>query len=79
MYVCMYVCMFVFLFVCLYVCMCACMYACVYVCIIVPHITLWLDRAGCCAAAYVALSRVQKAEDYLIAGKVRPAHFVPAQ
>ena len=44
-----------------------------------PHITLWLDRAGCRAAAYVALSRVQKDEDYTIAGIVSPAHFVPAQ
>ena len=44
-----------------------------------PHITLWLDRAGCKAAAYVAMSRVQRDEEYLIAGKVCPAHFVPAQ
>ena len=78
MYVRMYVCLF---FVCMFVCMHVCMHACMYVSMraTVPHITLWLDRAGCCAAAYVALSRVQKAEDYLIAGKVRPAHFVPAQ
>ena len=44
-----------------------------------PHITLWLDKAGCKAAAYVAMSRVQRDEEYLIAGKVCPAHFVPAQ
>ena len=43
------------------------------------HITLWLDRAGCRAAAYVALSRVQRDEDYAVAGTVSPAHFVPAQ
>ena len=43
------------------------------------HITLWLDRAGCRAAAHVALSRVQRDEDYAIAGAVTPAHFVPAQ
>ncbi|CAK8991184.1 ATP-dependent DNA helicase PIF1 (DNA repair and recombination helicase PIF1) [Durusdinium trenchii] len=45
----------------------------------VPHITVWLDRPGCRAAAYVALSRVERAAHYLIAGKARPAHFVPAQ
>ena len=44
-----------------------------------PHITIWLDRPGCRAAAYVAMSRVEKADDYMIAGKVGPAHFVPAQ
>ena len=44
-----------------------------------PHITLWLDVPGCKAAAYVAMSRVQHDEEYLIAGKVCPAHFVPAQ
>ncbi|CAE7266829.1 PIF1 [Symbiodinium sp. CCMP2592] len=43
-----------------------------------PHVTLWLDHAGCRAAAYVALSRVQKDEDYLIAGLVGTKHFVPA-
>ena len=43
-----------------------------------PHITLWLDRSHCRAAGYVALSRVRRDEDYLIAGKVRPHHFTPA-
>ena len=43
-----------------------------------PHVTLWLDHPGCRAAAYVAMSRVQKDEDYLIAGLVSPKHFVPA-
>ena len=42
------------------------------------HVTLWLDRAGCRAAGYVALSRVQYDKDYLIAGLVAPRHFVPA-
>lgn len=44
-----------------------------------PHVTVWLDRAACKAAAYVALSRVQRDEDYAVAGKVHPKHFVPAQ
>ena len=43
-----------------------------------PHVTLWLDHPGCRAAAYVAMSRVQKDEDYLIAGLVSSKHFVPA-
>ena len=43
-----------------------------------PHITLWLDAPGCRAAAYVALSRVQRDEDYLIGGGVSRKHFVPA-
>ena len=43
-----------------------------------PHVTIWLDRPGCRAAAYVAMSRVQKDEDYLIAGFVGAKHFVPA-
>ena len=30
------------------------------------------------AAAYVALSRVQYDEQYLIGGKVQPRHFLPA-
>ena len=42
------------------------------------HITLWLDRACCRAAGYVALSRVRRDEDYLIAGNVTPIHFIPA-
>ena len=43
------------------------------------HITIWLDRALCRAAAYVAMSRVEHDEDYLVAGCVLPKHFVPAQ
>ena len=42
------------------------------------HVTIYLDRAGCKAAAYVALSRVKTDADYLIAGRVTPKHFVPA-
>ena len=44
-----------------------------------PRITIWLDRPGCRAAAYVAMSRVERDDDYLIAGHVAPKHFVPAQ
>ena len=43
-----------------------------------PHCTVWLDQPGCKAAAYVAMSRVQRDEDYLIAGAVGTKHFVPA-
>jgi hypothetical protein len=43
-----------------------------------PHVTVYLDRPGCRAAAYVAMSRVQYDSDYLIAGAVHPRHFVPA-
>ena len=44
------------------------------------HVTIWLDSIACRAAAYVAMSRVQKDEDYLIAGgPLIPKHFVPAQ
>jgi ATP-dependent exoDNAse (exonuclease V) alpha subunit len=42
------------------------------------HVTVWLDRPGCPAAAYVALSRVQRDADYLIGGRVTKAHFTPA-
>ena len=49
------------------------------------HITLWLDAPYCRAAAYVAMSRVQRDADYLIAGslkgkdgKLSPCYFVPA-
>ena len=42
------------------------------------HVTLWLDRAGCRAAAYVAMSRVAYDKDYIIAGPVSVRHFVPA-
>ena len=42
------------------------------------HVTIWLDIAGARAAGYVALSRVKHDGDYLIAGKMSPAHFTPA-
>ena len=42
------------------------------------HVTVWLDTPGVGAAAYTALSRVKRACDYLIGGKVGPEHFVPA-
>ena len=45
-----------------------------------PHVTIWLDTIGCRAAAYVAMSRVQRDEEYLIAGgPLTPRHFAPAQ
>jgi ATP-dependent exoDNAse (exonuclease V) alpha subunit len=43
-----------------------------------PHITIWLDVPACRAAAYVAMSRVQYDNQYLIGGNVCPRHFVPA-
>jgi hypothetical protein len=42
------------------------------------HVTVWLDCPGCRAAAYVALSRVRRDEDYLIGGSLHPNLFVPA-
>ena len=42
------------------------------------HVTIWLDHPWCRAAGYVAMSRVEHDEDYLIAGRVTPQHFVPA-
>ena len=42
------------------------------------HVTIWLDRRGCKAAGYVAMSRVKTDADYLIAGPATPSHFVPA-
>ena len=43
-----------------------------------PHVTIWLDRPGCKASAYVAMSRVQHDKDYLIGGDPKPKYFVPA-
>ena len=34
------------------------------------HVTFWPDKPGCRAAAYVALSRVQHDNDYLVGGRV---------
>ena len=42
------------------------------------HITIWLDVAKAKAAGYVAISRVQRDEDYLLGGKVTRKHFRPA-
>ena len=43
------------------------------------HVTLWLNRTWCRAAAYVALSRVARDEDYLIGGILTCDHLVPAK
>ena len=43
-----------------------------------PHVTIWMDRAGCRAAAYVAMSRVAYDKQYQFGGDVCPRHFVPA-
>ena len=44
------------------------------------HVTIWLDSIACRAAAYVAMSRLQRDEEYLIAGgPLTPKHFAPAQ
>lgn len=42
------------------------------------HITIWLDKAGVPAAAYVALSRVRKDAHWRFVGVLTPAHFTPA-
>ena len=42
-----------------------------------PHITIYLDRPGQRAAAYVAMSRVKHDEDYLFGGHYAKKHFVP--
>ena len=42
------------------------------------HVTVHLDRPGVPAAAYVAMSRVSRDEDYLLGGQLTPEHFVPA-
>ncbi|CAK9045171.1 ATP-dependent DNA helicase PIF1, partial [Durusdinium trenchii] len=39
------------------------------------HITVWLDRKFTKAAAYVALSRVQRDSDYLVGGILTPDHL----
>ena len=43
------------------------------------HVTFWPDRAGCAAAAYVALSGVRKDSDYLWRRCIKTEHFVPAK
>ena len=42
------------------------------------HVTIWLNIPGMKGAGHVALSRVQRDGDYLIAGDVGPQHFTPA-
>ena len=42
------------------------------------HITIVLDKQFCPAAGYTALSRVERASDYMLAGKLTREHFVPA-
>ena len=42
-----------------------------------PHVTIYLDRPGSRAAAYVAMSRVRRDEDYLFGGHYEKKHFVP--
>ena len=43
-----------------------------------PHVTIWLDRPGQRAAAYVAMSRVRRDKDYKFGGKYKRKHFLPA-
>lgn len=43
------------------------------------HVTLWLDQKHTKAAAYVALSRVARDEDYLIGGVVTADYLIPAK
>ena len=42
-----------------------------------PHVTIWLDRPGMKAAAYVAMSRVRRDNEYLLGGIVTQGHVVP--
>jgi len=41
------------------------------------HVTIYIDAPGQRAAAYVAMSRIRKDEDYLFGGKYSRKHFVP--
>ena len=43
-----------------------------------PHVTIWLDRPGQRAAAYVAMSRVRRDQDYKFGGVCKRKHFLPA-
>ena len=43
------------------------------------HVALWLDRKHTKPAAYVALSRVARDEDYLIGGVVTADYLLPAK
>jgi hypothetical protein len=42
-----------------------------------PHVTIWLDRPHMKAAAYVAMSRVRRDDEYLFGGVVTTEHVVP--
>ena len=42
-----------------------------------PHVTIWMNRPSR-AAAYVAMSRVRRDEDYLFGGILEIDHFMPA-
>ena len=42
-----------------------------------PHVTIYLNKIGQRAAAYVAMSRVKNDEDYLFGGLYKKLHFVP--
>ena len=42
-----------------------------------PHVIIWLDRPGMKAAAYVAMSRVRRDNEYLLGGILTQAHVVP--
>ena len=42
------------------------------------HITIWLDIKGAKAAGYVAISRIEYDENYLLGGLLKRRHFVPA-
>ena len=43
-----------------------------------PHVSVWLDAKFMPAAAYTALSRVAESSAFLLAGKLKRHHFVPA-
>ena len=40
-------------------------------------VTIWLDRPHMKAAAYVAMSRVRRDDEYLLGGVVTKKHVVP--
>ena len=42
------------------------------------HVTIWLDIKGAKAAGYVAISRAESDENYLLGGVLKRRHFVPA-
>ena len=44
-----------------------------------PHVTVWLDKPHCPAAAYTAMSRVKRRVCCLLGGILNPNHFTPAR